>query len=71
MLDKWILDLPDEDIMTMISASYDQAIFAELALNRPDLLVAVYDSHLLAQLEHIALCDFDRTLAMLSWDEAT
>ena len=69
MLDKWLLGLPDADIMSVISAVYDHDILGELALSRPDLLVAVYDSHLLAQAEHVALCDFDRVLAVISWNE--
>jgi hypothetical protein len=68
MMSGWLLGLTNDAIVTALSAVYDSTVYADLEKGSPHLLALCYDSSLLKQAEHLARCDFDRTLAILSWE---
>jgi len=68
MLDGWLLALSDEDLSMAIDAIYDSEVAAELTIARPDLMAIWCNPSTQRMAEHIAMCDFDRTMAILRWD---
>lgn len=68
MLNGWLLALSDDELGQAIDAVYDSKVAGKLEITQPELLCLLYDQHLRKQAEHIAMCDFDRALAMLKWD---
>ena len=68
MLNGWLLALSDGELGQAIDAVYDSKVAGELETTQPELLCLMYDQDLRKQAEHIAMCEFDRTLAILSWN---
>ncbi len=69
-IDKWLLDLSNEDIGKAVDAIYDSQVCAELTISRPDLMPIWANPSTQHMAEHIVVCEFDRTMAVLSWCES-
>jgi hypothetical protein len=70
MLNGWLLAMSDDDLGRAIDAVYDSKVAGNLETTRPELLCLIYDQNLRKQAEHFAMCDFDRTLAILRWNDS-
>lgn len=59
--------LTDRDILLGLCANYDSHLAEKLTITRPDLLRLSHDSTLRKMAQHVVNCEFDRTLAQLTW----
>lgn len=69
MLDRWLVDLPDEEISRAVDAIYDSSLSADMTISRPDLMPIWCNPSTQRMAEHIVRCGFDRTMAMISWND--
>lgn len=68
ILDAWLLNIDNETLQTALDSLHDSSLFRN-NLNNPDIVAVNFDSTLQKQLLHLASCEWDRTVAALTWQE--
>ena len=66
ILNEWLLSLDDETLQLALDSIYDSSVFRSIQ-GKPDIVIFHWDLTLQKQLFHLANCEWDRTLAALTW----
>lgn len=68
ILNEWLLSLDEATLQLALDSIYDSRVFNDNN-HMPDILAFHWDLTLQKQLFHLANCEWDKTLAALTWQE--